>query len=574
MTFGEIKSEIARVVDNGVPPTDVRVIQRVNQAQRRLHAIRAWLGILAKYKVDVVTDIITLPHQLESIIRVEKNTNTNLPSGNILLCDNAYVFIHDSGDLVPLNFVPIGSVANVIQFRIDSSVTPIPTSIVVTGKKKMVDVLNDSDELIISDLEALKLMVLALYREENNQIDMATALQAKAVEHLAYKTDMAVEEARRLVYQAKLSTQATNTMGYVRAKLGLDLEFGIKLEDAKLFDLVNKAQDLLITKKRLLLSSLRYGVKDGLTLPTYSYIVSDSTVLPVSNYQIVKLAVLALTALSLSSKNAQLNLDQAAKFEAEAIKMLEEELNVELESKRHGTYTTALSTAIPGTLGYMKARFALEAPNGLRLSDSELTRFINQSEEQCMRMGTFVGTIKTYTLTIEQTNGLVYVPNDVEAILGATFNGFPIPVYDEFYDFKENGPGYQQVDIDEHNTSNLAAMPCLIARGEARVDNVQYRAYFVRGNSTNSSYVRLLVKKRPIYKTSDSDVMSIKNYPAIFNMALAALTITSNAEQSAMHEQKALVLLRDELRESKVGENHSIKVQAQNFSMGGVIPLI
>jgi hypothetical protein len=574
MTFGGIKSEIARVVDNGVPSTDARVIQRVNQAQRRLHAIRAWIGTLAKYKVDVVTDIITLPHQLESIVRVEKNTNTNLPSGNILLCDNAYVFIHDSGDLVPLNFVPIGSVANVIQFRIDSSVTPVPTSIVVTGKKKMVDVVNDSDELIISDLEALKLMVLALYREENNQIDMATALQAKAVEHLAYKTDMAVEEARRLVYQAKLSTQATNTMGYVRAKLGLDLEFGIKLEDAKLFDLVNKAQDLLITKKRLLLSSLRYGVKDGLTLPTYSYIVSDSTVLPVSNYQIVKLAVLALTALSLSSKNAQLNIEQAAKFEAEAIKMLEEELNVELESKRHGTYTTALSTATPGTLGYMKARFALEAPNGLRLSDSELTRFINQSEEQCMRMGTFVGTIKTYTLTINQVDGLVYVPNDVEAILGATFNGSPIPVYDEFYDFKENGPGYQQVDIDSNNPSNLTAAPCMVARGETRVNNVQYRAYFVRGNWASSSYVRLLVKKRPIYKTNDSDVMSIKNYPAIFNMALAALTITSNAEQSAMHEQKALLLLRDELRESKTGEHHSIQIQANNFALGGVIPII
>jgi len=574
MTFGEIKSEIARVVDNGVPSTDVRVIQRVNQAQRRLHAIRAWLGTLAKYKVDVVTDIITLPNQLESIVRVEKNTNTNLPSGNILLCDNAYVFIHDSGELVPLNFVPIGSVANVIQFRIDSSVSPMPSSIVVTGKKRMVDVVNDSDELIISDLEALKLMVLALYREENNQIDMASALQAKAVEHLAYKTDMAVEEARRLVYQAKLSTQATNTMGYVRSKLGLDLEFGIKLEDGKLFDLVNKAQDLLITKKRLLLSSLRYGVKDGLTLPTYSYIVSDSTVLPVSNYQIVKLAVLALTALSLSSKNAQLNIEQAAKFEAEAIKMLEEELNVELESKRHGTYTTALSTATSGTLGYMKARFALEAPNGLRLSDSELTRFINQSEEQCMRMGTFVGTIKTYTLTINQTDGLVYVPNDVEAILGATFNGAPIPVYDEFYDFKENGPGYQQTDIDVHNTSNLTSSPCMVARGETRIDNVQYRSYFIRGNWSSSSYVRLLVKKRPVYKTQDSDVMSIKNYPAIFNMALAALTITSNAEQSAMHEQKALLLLRDELRESKTGEHHSIQIQANNFALGGVIPII
>jgi hypothetical protein len=574
MTLGEIRSEIARVVDNGVPSTDARVIQRVNQAQRRLHAIRAWVGAVAKYKVDVISGVFTLPSQLESIVRVAKNNNTTLASGNVLLCDNAYVFIHDDGDLVPLNFVPIGSTANVIQFKIDSSVSPVPTSVVVTGKKKMVEVQNDSDELIIADLEALKLMVLALWREENNQVDMATSLQAKAVEHMAYKTDMSVEEARRLVYQSKLSTHPVGTMGYVRAKLGLDLEFGIKLEDAKLFDLVNKAQDLLITKKRLLLSALRYGVKDGLTLPTYSYIVSDTAVLSVSNYQIVKLAVLALTALSLSSKNAQLNLEQASKFEAEAIKMLEEELNVELESKRHGTYTAALSTAIPGTLGYMKARFALEAPNGLRLSDSELTRFINQSEEQCMRMGTFVGTIKSYTLTIDQSDGLVYVPNDVEAILGATFNGSPIPVYDEFYDFKENGPGYQQVDIDSNNTSNLTASPCMVARGETRIDNVQYRAYFVRGNWASSSYVRLLVKKRPVYKTQDSDVMSIKNYPAIFNMALAALTITSNAEQSAMHEQKALLLLRDELRESKTGEQHSIRIQAQNFALGGVIPMI
>jgi hypothetical protein len=68
--------------------------------------------------------------------------------------------------------------------------------------------------------------------------------------------------------------------------------------------------------------------------------------------------------------------------------------------------------------------------------------------------------------------------------------------------------------------------------------------------------------------------MSIKNYPAIFNMALAALTITSNAEQSAMHEQKALLLLRDELRESKTGEHHSIQIQANNFALGGVIPII
>jgi len=233
MTLGDIRSEIARVVDNGVPSTDTRVVQRVNQAQRRLHAIRAWVGVLAKYKVDLVNNIFTLPSQLESVHHVAAYSGAGLAAGNVLLSDDVNAFVHLDGNLIPLVYQPIGWTANEIKYQVDPSLGLSIASVVVTGKKKFTEATQDSDTLIIGDLEALKLMVMALWREENNQVDLATALQNKAVEHMVDKTDMAVEVARRLAYQSRLSTATLGTMGFVRSRLALDLEFGLKVDDAK-----------------------------------------------------------------------------------------------------------------------------------------------------------------------------------------------------------------------------------------------------------------------------------------------------------------------------------------------------
>jgi len=550
------------VVDNGVPASDPRVVQRVNQAQRRLHAIQPWLGVMAKYKVDVASGVFTLPSALESIFRVNRYDGNVTASGDVLLCDNAFAFVLDDGELLPLTFQPLGTTANEIKFQVDSSVTPVPTKIVVTGKKKCVDVLNDSDILTIQDLEALKLMVLAIFREENNQLEMASALELKARQHMVSKTESSVEVARRISYQTKLSTQTYGTMGFVRAKLALDLELGLKMDEARLFDAINKAQDLLVDKKRLLLSSVRYGVKDGLTLPTYSYITSDAAVLPVGDYQTVKLAVQSILFGSVLSPGSAPNLELSLKYEELAGKSLEEELKVDQESKRHAAYNTALATATPNSFGYTKARLALELPNGLSLSEPELARLTNRAEENLMTRGKWAGTVEELTIQIPE-DGLFYLPVYVDSILSATMNGVSVPVYDQSYDYSINGPGYQSAT--EHQGS-----PALIARGERVVSGQRLRVYFARNNFETNSCVRLLVKRKHVEHLLDSDPMIIRNYTALHNMALSLMLQASNPEQSKFHEEQALLILRSELEQHQGGHRFSIQVQSPAFGAGEI----
>lgn len=550
------------MVDNGVPASDPRVVQRVNQAQRRLHAIQPWLGVMAKYKVDVASGVFTLPSALESIFRVNRYDGNVTASGDVLLCDNAFAFVLDDGELLPLTFQPLGTTANEIKFQVDSSVTPVPTKIVVTGKKKCVDVLNDSDILTIQDLEALKLMVLAIFREENNQLEMASALELKARQHMVSKTESSVEVARRISYQTKLSTQTYGTMGFVRAKLALDLELGLKMDEARLFDAINKAQDLLVDKKRLLLSSVRYGVKDGLTLPTYSYITSDAAVLPVGDYQTVKLAVQSILFGSVLSPGSAPNLELSLKYEELAGKSLEEELKVDQESKRHAAYNTALATATPNSFGYTKARLALELPNGLSLSEPELARLTNRAEENLMTRGKWAGTVEELTIQIPE-DGLFYLPVYVDSILSATMNGVSVPVYDQSYDYSINGPGYQSAT--EHQGS-----PALIARGERVVSGQRLRVYFARNNFETNSCVRLLVKRKHVEHLLDSDPMIIRNYTALHNMALSLMLQASNPEQSKFHEEQALLILRSELEQHQGGHRFSIQVQSPAFGAGEI----
>jgi hypothetical protein len=566
MTLGDIRSEIARVVDNGVPASDSRVVQRVNQAQRRLHAIRAWVGVLAKYKVDLVNNIFTLPSQLESVHHVAAYNGAGLAAGNVLLCDDVNAFVHLDGNLIPLVYQPIGSTVNEIKYQVDPALGLNISSVVVTGKKRFIEASQDADTLIIRDLEALKLMVMALWREENNQIDLATALQNKALEHLAHKTDMSVEVARRLSYQSRLSTAALGTMGFVRSRLALDLEFGLKVDDAKLFDYVNKAQDLLISKKRLLLSSTRYGVKDGLSLPTYSYIVSDSVALPVGDYQTVKLAVMAIVANSISSANNQPNPEIAAKYEAEAAKSMEEDMVVELEEKRHAQYTSTLSSATPNTFGYVKARLALELPFGLRYSNAEMSRIVNRAEETLITRGRWAGTVEEIKITIPE-DGLFYLPYNVESVLSATLNNFPVPVFEQSYDYNVNGPGYE---IADDNTG----APAVIARGERIVNNYRMRVYFVRGNWNETACARLLIKRRHIDHILDSEFMLIRNYPALFEMALSLNLQPTDAEQARYHEEQALSLMRSELEQHIGAHQNQLKIQTPGFSMGDIGALV
>jgi hypothetical protein len=259
------------------------------------------------------------------------------------------------------------------------TVTKRITHVEITGRLKFRPVVLETDLLLIDDLDALKLQMLALWREENNQMDLTKTLEAKAIEHLSAKTDSAVEIARKAAYQSSSTKYEYGTMGFVRSKIALDIKNGLRLDDGELIDLINKGVDLLVAEYNYLLTNGRYGVKDNLPQLTHEFTYNDEQRLPIEDYRALRLAVSAIQAMNANQ------VDVAATLKKEAVDFLETSLASEVETKRHTTYQVALNAAAFGTLGYVKAKLALDIKNGLSFSSSELTEMVNKAQERLVQ---------------------------------------------------------------------------------------------------------------------------------------------------------------------------------------------
>jgi hypothetical protein len=429
VTLSEAKAFLAPYVDNGIYPGDDRVIARINEAQRRLHSYRAWLGVMAKYAVNVTGSQFTLPDYTGNITTfagfgLESATRIAETSANVgFMTNSVQAFVADSTSLVQLQFAPTSSDLRTFQLIGDSINVP---RVEITGKLNYQPAVNDNDLLIIQDLDALKLMVLALWREQGGQLDVARAFLEQAIERLTVKTDRSVEAARRVNFQ------------------------------------------------------------------------------------------------------------------------------------------TQVYSSIPYSLGEFRARMALDLTDGIKISDAEMVNLINDAEESLFALGKWYGTIERYRFNVTQTNEIL-IPSDIGTILFASMDTNPVNIFDRNFDFHENGPGYNTRDSDGWNV--------LIDRGEVYANNAWHRKYFIR-DATAPECIEVLAKKRWKSKNQDSDLMDIRNYQAIKEMAFSLQAAKDKPEVAAYHEQKAINILKKELSEMRGGARATVRVQAEGFAAGEITALI
>jgi len=76
--------------------------------------------------------------------------------------------------------------------------------------------------LIFDNIDATKVMILSLWREENNELEMAAVLEKKAIDMVERDILQAVETDRRDVYQG-LEAGSYNTLGGLVGRLGLEV---------------------------------------------------------------------------------------------------------------------------------------------------------------------------------------------------------------------------------------------------------------------------------------------------------------------------------------------------------------
>jgi hypothetical protein len=98
-----------------------------------------------------------------------------------------------------------------------------------------------SGNLILDDIDATKVMILALWREENNELELATALEQKALAFVERNLLQEVEYARREEFQSLESTYPITQRDGLVGRIGLETVARYRLSADRLRSYVRQA---------------------------------------------------------------------------------------------------------------------------------------------------------------------------------------------------------------------------------------------------------------------------------------------------------------------------------------------
>jgi len=263
ITYGQAKTTISRVVDNGVCDDDARVLERVDEAQKYLLSEIIPVNGCATY--DIVADgtKILLPPELENAIEVEVvgtssriNNQSDVKQGWYDIVNNfTYVDPEMQHDfpLVDefLRQSPTDPYTLVRQY--DFPGLTAGATVRVTGKKAFVPIRSDSDYLIIQNVRAIKTAVMGFERYDVNDGATGKALLADAVQMLKDEVQLHLLDPRqslkrRANWEKDLTAYPINSFGWTRARMALEIT-GIQTKGkSEITRLMEMAERRLLSK--------------------------------------------------------------------------------------------------------------------------------------------------------------------------------------------------------------------------------------------------------------------------------------------------------------------------------------
>lgn len=565
ITFGAAKAELATVVANGVDKDDPRVMSRTNEAiQILLRGKMIPVGAMATY--DVVAGgpggtQLFLPKELENAIEVEVlggqsvNGSTDVTVGSYDLVNQfAYVdpaTAHDN-PLVDL-FLDVDPVDHtVLRRKYDYPGLDMGATVRVTGKKRYIPIKEDGDSLIIQNIPAIKAEIMAReYLERGSGgVDDSIKYHAIAEKEIGDEIVQHQLDPRRILkrksdYQKDIVTYAEGTLGRTRGRLALELPSYLLKGKSEITYLINRAVQMLVDNRNQLAITGRISVHGSIDEIMYSPAIGPADVLPWSDYNQIRLMIQSFNTEDLGPQA----LAAAEEYQKRAFSLQEAQLIQTTEKLRHTTYTNDLETYVSGTFGYMTARLALELPNGLQMTRTEIERLLSMAEMRIMERGKYKGTIKT--LSAQIMGGEILFPRDVEGIIAADVFGFPIHLRSIFFEYTKNGPGHI-----------FACERYFIDQGEVYFPQTggRRRKYIYKGNRAVTVPFDCVAKIRWVQKEA-CDEMTIKNFEAIRLFVQSIIAERGKDWQNAAPAQAAAInILERELNEYLSGIEHTQNV--------------
>lgn len=112
---------------------------------------------------------------------------------------------------------------------------------------------NSSSDLILDNYDATKVMVLALWREENNELEMAAALEKKALDMVERDLIQEIESSRRTEFQTLESSNAFNTLGNLTGRIGLETLARYRAPKSRIRSYIRSAYRMAIDHRNFLI---------------------------------------------------------------------------------------------------------------------------------------------------------------------------------------------------------------------------------------------------------------------------------------------------------------------------------
>lgn len=246
ISFKDAAPLIAGVVENGVCPDDPRVLKRLNEATKIILDTLIPVGGMQTANVAAYQTLLALPPTMENAIEAVALGNNTSVRGDKDIVQSWYEIVNNSTYLDPLQqhdnplidhgLWPKGSGADAsILVRVYEypGLEPQNATVAVTGAKRYVPLTGDHDFLIVQNIEALKLMILSIERNENSMPDEAQKYRQQSLELLQAEVKKHILDPRNYMrrksqYYDETFSFPEGTMGWTRANIALDVEEALK----------------------------------------------------------------------------------------------------------------------------------------------------------------------------------------------------------------------------------------------------------------------------------------------------------------------------------------------------------
>lgn len=291
---------------------------------------------------------------------------------------------------------------------------------------------------------------------------------------------------------------------------------------------------------------------------SYQPVTSDDDYLIVQNVPALKLMIQAI------ERRENLDIEGSEKYRDLCMKFLTDEvkghqMDPRRAMKRKGAYEADLRTYPQFTMGWMRARLALDVPGAMSMGKEEITRLMERAEMLALEMGTWKNTLEEFDATVY--GGTVYLPARVESMLSISLCGVPTPIRSFFFTYLENGPG----------NWDCSCGGFVRDLGEEMLGGVPRRKFAVQGNCADDSpgqTMKAICKLRWVPK-QPSDLMTIRNLEAM-RLLCDAMLLQQNEKwnEAKAAKEEAKSQLDQELAEYLKGIQHTIPMVSDMTGFG------